>query len=146
MSSGREAADKIRSIIDEAFAQPLAVFREEIQTASALSRVDFAQLRPVFISGTPEDVPVRGYVIFLGLNPKLDVKSRGNTAHYAKIDAGPRENAAVTLGYFSHMETLHPYFNRRAPVVRAMAEAMGTPCGGDNRSIFTSNAPAARQY
>lgn len=125
MGAGTETVEAIAGIIREAFSQSLSDYRAEVQEASSTSRINFAPLRPVFISGTPADAIAGEYILFLGLNPKLDVKRTGNTAHYEKIDAGPKENAEVTLGYFDKRERLHRYFGIRAKVVGAFAEKFG---------------------
>lgn len=133
---GLDVANEIRSIIAEAFLQPLEEYKTEIRQAALESRIAFAPLRPVFVLGTPEEAVVRRYILFLGLNPKLDKKRTGNTAHYAKINASPNDNATVTLDYFTSVQKLHSYFNKRAHVVRSFAECLGVRQLDNNRDLL----------
>lgn len=125
------AADLIASLIEESFEQSQDEYAAEVAGASKVSGVQFSdRLRPVFVNGNPADVVPERYILFVGLNPKLDNKRTEMTAHYQALSAGPVENASVTIGYFTNTKLIpqmHSYFVKRTHVVRAWAMERGLP-------------------
>ncbi|MGK3961617.1 hypothetical protein WMF38_52000 [Sorangium sp. So ce118] len=141
----QSATDQLTKIIHCAFAQSDDEYRREVATASERAQVHFAPIRPVFVTGNPDDVARGRYLLFVGLNPKLDVKDPSNTAHYADLDRGAPSNAAITLGYFRNIRALHGYYKRRAVLVRAFLEALGREVASDDRELLKRAAVFAER-
>lgn len=135
-STGAELAELARDLIREAFEQSNEEYEDEIRRASSLTGIRFAALRPVFVNGSPDDLVAGRYLLFLGLNPKLDVKRPSNVQHYASLNGGAESNEQYTLGYFRNIPALHRYFKKRAVVVRAYARALGASDDGDDRVLL----------
>ena len=108
MSSQAVASLKVlEGLIRDCFKQTHDEYKREVTLATQRSGVQFASLRPVFVNGHPGDVEAGNYLLFVGLNPKLDNPENPNTEHYRRLNAGPADNALVTLGYFRNIRRLH---------------------------------------
>lgn len=109
-----------RKAIDEAFQQSQAEYEAEIRDANDLAKVEFAGIRPVFITGNPSYVQARNYILFVGLNPKLETKP-WSAEHNRRLDAR-ESNPEETLDYFRATDTrIHGYFSSRAKILAAFA-------------------------
>jgi hypothetical protein len=140
MPSSRDASAFIRRSIEAAFKQTPAEYESEVELATALARTTFAALRPVFATGNPEDVEPGRYLLFVGLNPKLDPQNRTHPLHQRRLNGGASTNEEVTMGYFSRYPLPHPYFRHRAKVVSAFLAHEHLPAGHEIATLLKTNA------
>jgi hypothetical protein len=122
---GGTVARSIAALVAECFAENVDDYARELKEASDLSGISFANIRPVFLNGNPDEVRPRKYLLFVGLNPKLDRRRTQNTSHYADLNRNAEGNVLRTLRYFESMTTLHPYFLAPAKIVAAFLDARG---------------------